>query len=394
METIKVEDSNGNFKEFRVIATDINELKNTEKALIESEERYREIFVNNLAVMIQIDPDNGNIVDANPAASNFYGYTLDELVKMKISDINVCDKELVFKKMRKAVTKEENHFIFKHRLANGDIRDVDVYSGLINQNGNNILHSIIHDITAQKKAEIALLNSEELFRLIFDQSPLGSIIVSLDYSPLRVNDALTRMLGYSKEELLSMKFFEYTYPEDLEEELRQKELLIKGKRDNFVMEKRYFDKNGKIVWGNLTVSAIKDHYNKPVRFLTLIENITKRKDMEKLVQQRTDRLTNINKMLNVEIGDYEQAEIVLEELIEKLEISNRELEQFAYISSHDLKEPLRMIKSFLQLLKEGYADDLDKDANKYINLAVDGAKRLEMMINESFRILKDRKSKN
>lgn len=382
LETIKVKDDNGKFKEFRVTTTDINELKITEKALIESEKRYREIFIGNYAVMIQIDPDNGNIVDANPAASNFYGYPHGELVNMKIYDLNVCDKELVLEKMQKAVTKEDNHFIFKHRLANGDIRDVDVYSGVINQNDKNILHSIIHDVTAQKRAEIALLNSEELFRLIFDQSPIGSIIVSLDYSPLRVNDAFINMLGYSREELLSMKFFEYTYPEDLEEELRQKELLISGRIDNFVMEKRYFDKNGKIVWGNLTVSAIKDQHNKPVRFLSLIENITKRKEMEKLVQQRTDKLTNINKILNVEIGDYEKAEIILEELIEKLKISNRELEQFAYISSHDLKEPLRMIKSFLLLLKEGYADTLDENANKFIDFAFDGAKRLEMMIND------------
>ena len=79
---------------------------------------------------------------------------------------------------------------------------------------------------------------------------------------------------------------------------------------------------------------------------------------------------------------YEKAEIKLEKLIDKLEISNIELEQFAYVSSHDLKEPLRMITSFLQLLKKKYEDDLDEDANNYINYAFDGAKRLDLMIND------------
>ena len=101
--------------------------------------------------MILIEPDSGDIIDANPAAINFYGYKRDELVKMKISDINVSDERFSQGEMQKAASKEKNHFIFKHRLSNGEIRDVDVYSGLINQEGKNVLYSIIHDITDQKK---------------------------------------------------------------------------------------------------------------------------------------------------------------------------------------------------------------------------------------------------
>ena len=90
----------------------------------------------------------------------------------------------------------------------------------------------------------------------------------------------------------------------------------------------------------------------------------------------------INKLLNVEIDDYEKAEIKLEKLINNLRSSNREPEQFAYVSSHDLKEPLRMITSFLQLLQRRYADKLDQDANDFINFAVEWAKRMNNMIND------------
>ena len=169
------------------------------------------------------------------------------------------------------------------------------------------------------------------------------------------------------------------------------------------MEKRYVHKNGEIVWISLYVSGIKDESNTLVSMLVIVKDITKRKQIEKLVNQRTDKLVNINKklnieiddcekaeikleninkILNVEIDDYEKAEIKLENLIDELKISNIELEQFAYISSHDLKEPLRMITSFLQLLQKKYADNLDENANEFINFAIDGAKRLDLLIND------------
>ncbi len=259
---------------------------------------------------------------------------------------------------------------------------MDVYSGLINQKGKNILYSIVHDITAQKKAEIARRNTEELFRLIFNQSPLCSAITTLDYTPLRINDAFSNMLGYSKKELFSMKFPEYTHLDDLNEELEQLNRIKSGEIENFVMEKKYIHKNGEILCTNLFISAVKDQSEKLTNFLVIVEDITKRKKMESLVIQRTDKLANINKLLNVEIDDHEKAEIKLDNLIKKLKISNDRSEPFAYVSSHDLREPLRMITSFLELLQKRYADNLDEDANDFINFAVEGAKRMDLMIND------------
>jgi two-component system, chemotaxis family, sensor kinase Cph1 len=250
LEAICISDNNGHFKEFRISVTDITELKNTELALKDSEERYREIFINNPAVMILVDISNGNIIDANPAASKFYGYNLDELLKMKIGDINVS--EGVLEEMRLAGSQSKNRLILKHRLSNGNIRNVDVQSGFIGHENENVLCSIIHDITLQKKAEDALI----------------------------------------------------------------------------------------------------------------------------------DRNANISEMLDNERHDHESTETLLEEITDNLEISNRALEQFAYVSSHDLKEPLRMITSFLQLLKKRYEDDLDEDAHDFINYAVEGAKRLDMMLSD------------
>jgi len=304
--------------------------------------------------MILIDLISLNIIDANSAAIDFYGYKREELLNLKISDLNILEENVVMDEMQNAISKHKTCFIFKHKLSNGKVRDVQVYSGLINHNGKKILYSIIHDITKHKEAGIALLDSEERFKLIFDQSSIGSIILSLDYTPLRVNNTLSTILGYSKEELLSMNFQEYTHPEDLNTEVEKKNLLISGEIDNFEMVKRYIHKNGNTIWGKLTVSLVRNHTGSPVAILKMVEDISRRK----------------------------QLEMKMETLIEKLEISNKELEQFAYVSSHDLKEPLRMITSFLQLLNKRYADQLDEDANDFINYAVEGAKRMDLMIND------------
>ena len=111
-------------------------------------------FYNDHTVMMLIDPNNGDIIDANPAAVNFYGYKHDDIIKMKISDIRISDTDVVSKEMQQAVSKQKNHFIFKHSLSNGEIRDVDVYSGLIHQEGRNLLYSIIHNIQIKKRLNL------------------------------------------------------------------------------------------------------------------------------------------------------------------------------------------------------------------------------------------------
>ena len=104
--------------------------------------------------------------------------------------------------------------------------------------------------------------------------------------------------------------------------------------------------------------------------------------MEEIVLKRTNKLETVNELLNLELSDHQNTEHELKKLIKELKISNQELERFAYVSSHDLKEPLRMITSFLQLLKQRYYDNLDQDANDFIDFAVEGALRMDMMIND------------
>ncbi|MGD2029904.1 MAG: response regulator [Desulfobacterales bacterium] len=136
--------------------------KRAEEALRESEERYKSLFKNNHSVMLLIDPENGDIVDANPAAISYYGWSHEELTNKKITHINTLTKNQVFQEMERAKKEQRRHFYFQHRLANGNIRDVEVYSSPIQLYGKQLLYSIIHDITEQKKLEAQLWQSQKM----------------------------------------------------------------------------------------------------------------------------------------------------------------------------------------------------------------------------------------
>ncbi|MCU7846766.1 MAG: EAL domain-containing protein [Candidatus Thiodiazotropha sp. (ex Lucinoma kastoroae)] len=130
--------------------------KQLSEALRLSEERFRMLYEGNKAVMLSIDPHDGRIFAANNAAVDYYGYTMDELLSMKISDINTLSEDEVAHELRQAELDEQNHFHFCHTLASGEIRDVEVHSGPYKWNGRQVLYSIVHDVTDRKKAEAEL----------------------------------------------------------------------------------------------------------------------------------------------------------------------------------------------------------------------------------------------
>jgi len=121
------------------------------------------IFDNHKSVMLIIDSTNGAILDANSAAEKFYGYSRNELVQMKITDINTLSVVDVKKEMEGALKEKRNYFEFKHRLKDGTIRDVEVYSSPANdKEGNVILFSIVHDITGKKLAESEAIKNKTI----------------------------------------------------------------------------------------------------------------------------------------------------------------------------------------------------------------------------------------
>lgn len=127
------------------------DLENEIAAHRHSEERYAALFEKNHAAILLIEPESGNIIDANPSAAAFYGYSSHQLRLMNISDINTLSHEAILKEMALAKKEHRRQFHFQHRLASGEIRDVEVYSGRISFNGSTYLLSVINDITELKQ---------------------------------------------------------------------------------------------------------------------------------------------------------------------------------------------------------------------------------------------------
>ncbi len=140
---------------------DITERKQTRELLRQSEKRYRQTFETNMAVKLIIDPADGALVEANQAAVSYYGYSLEQLVAMRITDINQLSPEEVRAEMVRAEREERLYFNFRHKLASGEIRDVEVYSGPLQSGERTLLYSIIHDVTDRKQAEKQLVAAKK-----------------------------------------------------------------------------------------------------------------------------------------------------------------------------------------------------------------------------------------
>jgi PAS domain S-box-containing protein len=183
------------------VVRDIDAQKQTEAALKASELQFRSLFENNHAVMLLIDPDKLDIIDANPAAVSFYGYAYEQLIEMKISDINLLTVEQLHQETAKAKAAEKIRFEFQHRLANGVIKDVEVFSGLVKAPDKPYLYSIIHDITDRKEAEIKLNeNSKALHELNLTKDKLFSVIAHDLRNPVGLMLNLVEMYTEEKDD--------------------------------------------------------------------------------------------------------------------------------------------------------------------------------------------------
>jgi PAS domain S-box-containing protein len=134
--------------------------------VLRSEALFRSLFEDHAAVKLVIDPEDGRIVDANDAAARFYGWPRPRLKEMRIQDVNTATPDEVVATMEKVRRLQRTELALRHRLADGTIRDVAVYASRIQIGGRNLLHSVVHDVTDQRRAEEALRQAQRTLLMI------------------------------------------------------------------------------------------------------------------------------------------------------------------------------------------------------------------------------------
>lgn len=171
-----------------------------EQSLRQRDEAFRLFFEKNSSVMLLVNPISGEIIDANVEAVRYYGHDRRTLLEMSIADINSQPPEQVALQRDRAMHGERTVFIFEHRLASGELRDVEAYVTPIEIDGQPLLLSIIHDITERKQVESALRESEERLRLALSASKQGWFDVDLVSGRVRVSPEYVQMIGYDPDD--------------------------------------------------------------------------------------------------------------------------------------------------------------------------------------------------
>ncbi len=262
------------------VVQDITQSYQVEEELRRSEEKYRKLVESSPYCIHQIDND-GRLVSMNRAGLKMLGLEKEsDIVGVPyINAVSDENQKRISSLMEDAFKGEYSTFEFsgkegKHFLSNFvPITDED---GVIDR-----LLGITQDITEQKEAELELARNEEIFRSVFEQAAVGVALVDVKSKEyVRVNSYYYDLLGYSKQEFLDLTFQQLTHSDDLEEDLKGIKALDNGDVKAYKMDKRYYHKNGSIVWVTLAVSVVWGTDNEPDYYLAIVQDITERKQSE------------------------------------------------------------------------------------------------------------------
>lgn len=179
-----------------------NHLKHTEEMAEMGKHYYQSLFANNRTAMLLIDPTDATIVDANPAACDFYGYPHHELTRKRMHDLSTNFSEDIFINMRHVQANVRNFFIIRHKCANGDIRTVEVYCGPLTIQHRQLLYATIHDITEQKQATVTLKELSHRSQQILDSTTEGIYGLDTESNVTFINRSAEKMTGWKHTELI------------------------------------------------------------------------------------------------------------------------------------------------------------------------------------------------
>ncbi|MDS0474632.1 PAS domain S-box protein [Natrinema sp. 1APR25-10V2] len=323
------------------VARDISERKERERALEESEARFRMLAENLDEVVWLSDSETREVLYTNPAYEEIFDRDRESLYDDPtafLEAIHSDDRRRVAQAYD-ALPDEGFDEEFRVVRTDGEVRWLDVQATLVRNDGKNRVVGIAEDITERKKREQALEESERRYRTLAENFPNGAVaLFDEDLRYTAVGGQLLKAEGVDPEDRVGRSVYDL-YPEELIDQVEPYfRATFTGELNTF--ETEYLDRH--LLNQTLPVRNADDE---TFAGMLVVQDITERREYQR-----------------------------------QLEESNERLEQFAYVVSHDLQEPLRMVTSYLQLLEKRYGDAFDEDGEEFLDYAVDGAERMREMI--------------
>jgi len=253
---------------------------------------------------------------------------------------------------------------------------------------------ILQDVSAQRRIAQALRESEEQFRSLVENVPDVTWRADAEGSLVYVSPNVRRICGYEPDELLGQSRFGRVHPEDVAE-VRKRYGLLFAKDREFSLRYRLRHKNGKWLWVHDRARAIGDYANGVFSDITKLQKMEKelqeyRDWLEDLVDERAQEVKAVNAQLLLEVAERQQAQQELERLTASLRRSNAELEQFAHVASHDMKEPLLLIVAFAERLLARWPEKFDGKAGEYFGRILKAARQLQELVDDILQLSKVR----
>ncbi|MGZ5243843.1 MAG: ATP-binding protein [Bacteroidia bacterium] len=343
---------------------------------------YAVIFNNSFHFMARLTPD-GRIVEVNHAGLALLEAKINDIIGKKLHELQCFSdqedaKVLLQEGMQKVI---QQHFVrfelsMCTNVSGTHIVDFTIKTVNTSTDVVSFLLAEARDITAYKRLQNKLIKSINQYRRLAQDIPNAGILQynnAMQFT-LAEGQAL-RKVGFDHMQLEGKKINEVFTGEELEKLHPYFVAAIKG--GNATLEHTF-----KGIDFLMMFSPVYDEKKQIEGGLALIFDISKPKATENQLNRKLQELENLNQKLSKEVNIRREIEKNLKDYSEELKMKNNELEQFAYVASHDLQEPLRMISSFTQLLSQKYQDHLDADANEFIRYTLEGTIRMQRLIND------------